>query len=198
MSTIKSPNGNIINFDTGGREAIERLVSAYGFATRQALADHLNVSKSTLANRYLRDTFPSDWIIQCAMETGTSLSWLATGIGPRFDNDKNDIYSIKNKKIINGHLFDANYYIFDKAILPADLEEPMSITFEEKIYIVDINDKNPANGEWLVDIEGETSIRKITLIPIKRVKVTGADIDFECSLEDIKLIAKCRCTLIRN
>ncbi|EAR2857112.1 bacteriophage CI repressor, partial [Salmonella enterica] len=78
MSTTKYPNEISLNFESGGREAIERLVSAYGFTTRQALADHLKVSKSTLANRYLRDTFPSDWIIQCAIETGATLTWLAT------------------------------------------------------------------------------------------------------------------------
>ena len=49
--------------------------------TRQALADHIGVSKSTLANRYMRDTFPADWIIQCSLETGASLTWLTTGNG---------------------------------------------------------------------------------------------------------------------
>ena len=81
MSTSKYPNEIKINPNKGGKAAIERLVEAYGFTTRQALADHLEVSKSTLANRYLRDTFPADWIIQCALETGTSLKWLTTGQG---------------------------------------------------------------------------------------------------------------------
>ncbi|WP_143340009.1 helix-turn-helix transcriptional regulator, partial [Cronobacter sakazakii] len=70
-----------MDFNSGGRQAIERLVKAYGFSTRQALSDHLGVSKSTLATRYMRDIFPSDWIIQCAMETGVSLEWLVTGTG---------------------------------------------------------------------------------------------------------------------
>ncbi|WP_204579013.1 helix-turn-helix domain-containing protein, partial [Citrobacter cronae] len=26
-------------------------------------------SKSTMANRYLRDSFPAEWVIQCALET---------------------------------------------------------------------------------------------------------------------------------
>ncbi len=67
--------------DTGGKAAIERLLEAYGFTTKQALSEHLNVSKSTMANRVLRDSFPADWIIQCALETGVSLLWLATGQG---------------------------------------------------------------------------------------------------------------------
>lgn len=83
MSTSKYPNEIKINPNQGGKAAIERLVEAYGFTTRQALADHLEVSKSTLANRYMRDTFPADWIIQCAIETGISLNWLTTGKGPK-------------------------------------------------------------------------------------------------------------------
>lgn len=31
--------------DTGGKAAIERLLEAYGFTTKQALSEHLNVSK---------------------------------------------------------------------------------------------------------------------------------------------------------
>jgi hypothetical protein len=59
--------------DSGGREAINRLIKAYNFSSRQQLCDHLSVSKSTMANRYLRDSFPAEWVIQCALETGISL-----------------------------------------------------------------------------------------------------------------------------
>ena len=34
-----------------------------------------------MANRYLRDSFPAEWVIQCALETGVSLLWLTTGQG---------------------------------------------------------------------------------------------------------------------
>ena len=30
--------------DTGGKAAIERLLEAYGFTTKQALSEHLNVT----------------------------------------------------------------------------------------------------------------------------------------------------------
>lgn len=46
-----------MDFNSGGKKAIERLVEAYGFGTRQALCDHLGVSKSTMATRYMRDIF---------------------------------------------------------------------------------------------------------------------------------------------
>lgn len=65
----------------GGREPIERIVRAYGFSSRQALCRHLNVSQSTMANRIMRGNFPADWVLVCAMETGTSLEWLTYGRG---------------------------------------------------------------------------------------------------------------------
>lgn len=34
-----------MNLEKGGRGAIERMVEAYGFKTRQALCDHLGISK---------------------------------------------------------------------------------------------------------------------------------------------------------
>lgn len=62
-----------MNLEKGGRGAIERMVEAYGFKTRQALCDHLGISKSTLATRYMRDSFPAEWVIQCALETAPRL-----------------------------------------------------------------------------------------------------------------------------
>ncbi|WP_313124480.1 helix-turn-helix transcriptional regulator [Pseudescherichia sp.] len=71
-----------MNFSSGSRNVIKRLVEAYGFTTRQALADHLGVSKSTLATRYIRDIFPSNWVITYALQTGASLIWLVTASVP--------------------------------------------------------------------------------------------------------------------
>lgn len=79
MPTPNYPSEIKINPNQGGKAAIERLEEAYGFTTRQALAEHLDVSKSTLANRYMRDTFPADWIIQCAFETDVPLNGLPLG-----------------------------------------------------------------------------------------------------------------------
>ena len=67
--------------NTGEREAIHRLMAAYDFKSRQQLLRSLGRIKSTMANRYLRDSFPAEWVIQCAFETGVSLLWLTTGQG---------------------------------------------------------------------------------------------------------------------
>ncbi|MEI9536266.1 helix-turn-helix transcriptional regulator [Enterobacter cancerogenus] len=106
MSASKYPNEIKINLSQGGKAAIERLIEVYGFTTRQTLAVHMDVSKRILANRYMRDTFPAEWIIQCALETGITLSWLASGIGAKNPEINNDVVSFIHKKIIEGVLHD--------------------------------------------------------------------------------------------
>jgi lambda repressor-like predicted transcriptional regulator len=84
MSNTKetlSAISNTISISKWWKEAITRILQAYGFSTRQALCDHLGVSQSTMANRWMRDTFPHDWLIACHLDTGASMLWLTTGQG---------------------------------------------------------------------------------------------------------------------
>lgn len=84
-----------MDFSQGGKKAIERMVEAYGFTTRQALCEQLGISKSSLATRYMRDSFPSDWVIQCALETGVNIKWLVTGLPPKHEYLTSDIINIQ-------------------------------------------------------------------------------------------------------
>ncbi|WP_395279200.1 phage repressor protein CI [Enterobacter bugandensis] len=182
-----------INPNQGGKAAIERLVDAYGFKTRQALAEHLRVSKSTLANRYLRDTFPSDWIIQCSLETGTSLNWLTTGNGPRFTNQSHNIIALENRNIVDGKLSDIDFYHLDRSWIPDDLIKPICITTDDKVYILESNFNDVNDGNWLVEVEGKISIRHLTRIPVGKIKVRDTQNCFECLIDDISILAKCKC-----
>ncbi|HCC8366087.1 TPA: phage repressor protein CI [Citrobacter freundii] len=192
MSTLKYPNEIKINPNQGGKAAIERLVEAYGFTTRQALADHLKVSKSTLANRYMRDTFPADWIIQCALETGASLAWLTTGNGPIFDDARNDLTTVPLQKVIEGKLYDDSFLLLDARFLNRSLIRPLALNVDGEIYIAESEFDEITDGKWLVKIEGKISIKNLTRVPIGMVKVMGSNSNFECSLTDITAIAKCK------
>ncbi|HHK7964828.1 TPA: phage repressor protein CI [Serratia marcescens] len=189
MSTNKYTERVRINPSQGGKAAIERLVEAYGFSTRQALCDHIGVSKSTMANRYLRDTFPSDWIIECALETGASLLWLTTGNGPMYDDRTSDMTSLNKFRLMDGKLVPASYLMFDKAYLPSDLANPYIITLGSKTYLVDgkVNEIN--DGMWVIEIDGKISIREIIRIPGNKLQVISGANHFECLLDDIKIIA---------
>lgn len=92
-----------MDFNSGGKKVIERLVEAYGFTTRQALCDHLGVSKSTMATRYMRDIFPADWVLQCLVDTGTSIDWLVSGKGElKKTNEVNSLVSVETQELKNG------------------------------------------------------------------------------------------------
>ncbi|EFN7679346.1 TPA: helix-turn-helix transcriptional regulator, partial [Escherichia coli] len=108
-----------MNLEKGGRGAIERMVEAYGFKTRQALCDHLGISKSTLATRYMRDSFPAEWVIQCALETGTSLNWLTTGHGSKQTSGNTNTMEVAKYVLSDGALCEDGFYIFDREFLPS-------------------------------------------------------------------------------
>ena len=89
-----------IDFSQGGNDTLDRVIEAYGFRTKVALAEHLGIASSSLANRYKRDFFPADIVVRCMAETGATLEWLVTGNGPKFDGEDLDILRIARQKIV--------------------------------------------------------------------------------------------------
>ncbi|HHA1409797.1 TPA: phage repressor protein CI [Enterobacter hormaechei subsp. xiangfangensis] len=198
MSTSKYPNEIKINPNQGGKAAIERLVEAYGFTTRQALADHLEVSKSTLANRYMRDTFPADWIIQCALETGTSLNWLTTGQGLKLNSQSATTEELAKFRLAAGKMVEDGSYVFDTSFLPAKLSAPMVVLDGLTTYICEQKFAEVLDGHWLINIDGTYSIRLITRLPKGMIKISTANNSFECAFSDIEVIAYVRSTTVSN
>ncbi|HBC0641552.1 TPA: phage repressor protein CI [Serratia marcescens] len=179
-----------MDFKTGGRAVIDRLIEAYGFTTRQALCDHLGVSKSTLATRYMRDIFPAEWVIQCALETGVSLGWLASNKGPMYESPTSDIISVPRFKLIDGNIYESNYYIFDKAFIPERSIEPIAIIDSEVIYIAEKHFDEINDGKWLISIEGKISIRDLIRIPGKKLRVHDGKFHFDCDVNDVEPLAE--------
>ena len=138
-----------MDFNSGGKKAIERLVEAYGFGTRQALCDHLGVSKSTMATRYMRDIFPADWVIQCALETGTSLNWLTTGHGSKQASANTNTIEVEKYLLSDGALQKDGFYIFDKGFLPSTFKKPFVITDNNSEFICDKEFDDIRDGKWV-------------------------------------------------
>ncbi|HED3136721.1 phage repressor protein CI [Citrobacter farmeri] len=190
MSTSKYPSEIKINPNQGGKAAIERLVKAYGFTTRQALADHLGVSKSTLANRYMRDTFPADWIIQCALETGVSLRWLSTSDGPMHLDARTQVTSLNKTKIIDGRLIDSGYVLFDTTLLPSNVKNISAIQFDSATYLIQQGVNEINDGNWVISIDGLYSIRELVRLPNNRIMLEWKSTKIECNINDIEVIGK--------
>jgi phage repressor protein C with HTH and peptisase S24 domain len=194
--------------DTGGKEAIHRLLTAYGFKSRQQLCDHLGAAKSTMAHRYLRDAFPADWIIQCALETGVSLLWLTTGQGeksPNIEPENSIDFANQNKikplseivspeidkaSLSNGSLIDTGKAFIDSSLLPSDANNLLLVHTTGDSYLIDRSQTPPVNGVWLVDIDGIKNIVKVARIPGNRMVVHQDESSFECSIDDIETIGR--------
>lgn len=182
--------GNIMQ-NTGGQPVIERLLKAYGFTTRQSLCNHLGVSQSTMANRYARNTFPSDWTIICSIETGASLQWLISGEGAMFAGEvEHKALVLKHYKITDGVLSSHNDIHYDSSLIPAGLSSPSLVSFENSLYLIDKYEGEINDGWWVIEIDGLFSIREIFRFPGGRIRIENGKASFECQAKDIKVFGK--------
>lgn len=178
---------------TNSAEVLDRVCDAYGFTTSLQLAEYLEMASSSMSARRTRGIFPADIVVKCALETGANLEWLATGEGKRFDSDELDILKIKRKKLVDGQMYDAGTAMFDKVFFKAGIplpNDPICLQDEYAQYIIDRDFSEVYDGEWLVNIEGKISVRSLVRIPIKKVRVSGIGMAFDCALEDIDVIGR--------
>ncbi|ENM1055564.1 TPA: phage repressor protein CI [Enterobacter hormaechei] len=182
-----------IKFSQGGSEVLDRVIQAYGFNTKLALAEHLDIASSSLANRYKRDLFPADIVVKCMAETGATLEWLATGQGRKFNDEDLDIMKLPRKKIVDGKLYESGFLMLDKVIfLPGKPlpQNPVCVIDNSLQYIIDQHFTEVYDDVWLVEVEGKTSVRTLTRIPVGKVRVSGVGMAFDCGIDDIKIIGR--------
>lgn len=182
-----------IDPDTDSTPVLDRIIEAYGFTQKMQLAEHLDMAASSLSSRYKRGGLPADIMVKCMAETGVNLEWLVTGSGKKFDDEELDILKFPRKKLVDGQLYDSGYVMFDKVLFRAGVPLPTSpicVQDEKAQYILDQQFAEVFDGEWLVNIEGKTSIRTLTRIPVKKVRVSGVGMAFDCGLEDIEIIGR--------
>ncbi|ENH2890704.1 TPA: phage repressor protein [Escherichia coli] len=182
-----------IEFSQGGSKVLDRVIQAYGFNTKLALAEHLDIASSSLANRYKRDFFPADIVVRCMAETGATLEWLATGQGRKFNDDELDIMKLPRKKIVDGKLYESGFLMLDKVtFLPGKPlpQNPICVIDNTMQYIVDQHFTEVYDDVWLVEVEGKTSVRTLTRIPVGKVRVSGVGMAFDCGIDDIKIIGR--------
>ncbi|MCV7757019.1 helix-turn-helix domain-containing protein [Pluralibacter gergoviae] len=175
----------------GGQEAISRILQAYGFSTRQALCDHLGVSQSTMANRWMRDTFPHDWLIACHLDTGVPMLWLATGEGANDSLVKKDhSLTLELKKLVNGLLGPSSLVGYDYQLLPKEYNAVFLVDFDSAVYLVDEFSGPVSDGVWLVEMDELISIRNIYRLPNNKVRIENGPASFDCDASTVKTLGK--------
>ncbi|RRO04486.1 phage repressor protein CI [Pectobacterium aquaticum] len=181
------------SFPSSSTEALDRVVEAYGFKLKLELAEHLGIAASSLSSRYKRDIFPADIVLQCSIETGANIHWLVSGEGEKFGKNAPIDKTIDRLKLIDGRLENIGKLTFDFSLLNNDaLSHANLISVREKDvhYIVASNLDEVQDGNWLVEIEGKAGFRTLTLIPIRKVRVSGLGMAFDCAIDDIKIIGR--------
>ena len=186
---------------TNSAEVLDRVCEAYGFTTSLQLAEYLDMASSSMSARRTRGVFPADIVVKCSLETGFNLEWLTTGEGKKYEAEALDIMKFARKKLVDGQLYDSGYVMFDKVLFRAGTPlpgNPICIQDDKTQYILDQTFAEVFDGEWLVNIEGKTSIRTLTRIPVKKVRVSGVGMAFDCGLEDIEIIGRVVMTIVNS
>ncbi len=181
-----------INFESGGTGVLSRVIEAYGFRTKLALADHLGIASSSLAMRYKRDYFPSDIVVRCMAETGVNLEWLATGYGDKFNEFSITFLRLNKHKLVDGQHFEDGIVSLDRSIFPAGKSLPNQGMYvnDGDAYVVECDVKETYDGVWLIQIAGKFSFRTLTHLPANMVRVNGSNTTFDCFISDITVIGK--------
>lgn len=181
----------ILNAHVNNDELLDRICQVYGFTQKIQLARHFNIAASSLQNRYTRGTISYDFAVQCALETGASLLWLLTGQGSQYDGKSapTDPKTVDSFTLSEGRLKENSPLSIDANFFSKQMSKGIAVRADGKLNFIE-QDASLSDGLWLVDIEGATSIRELTLLPGKKLHVAGGKIPFECGIDEIRLIGR--------
>lgn len=184
----------------GGKPVLRRILDAYGFTMQKQLCDLLDISSGTVSTWIRRNYFPGDVVVTCALDTGVSLQWLATGKRAKLsERVKENVGTvIPRKNLIAGVLQDAGNWTIDLSFIPHELDEPIFISSNSGAWIVDQSVKDISNGRWLIGIDDKYDIYDIALLPGRKINVTGKRNNFTCGVEEVNTAGKVVLTLSYN
>ncbi|MCS4318484.1 hypothetical protein M2407_002824 [Serratia sp. BIGb0234] len=172
-------------------EILDRICDVYGFTQKIQLANYLDISASSLQNRYTRGTISYDYAAICSLDTGASLKWLLTGEGKKFEHETSKKTQIEYEEftLSEGKLHEEEFLSIDPHLFRKQLVDGIAVRTDGRLHFVD-KAASLADGSWLVDIEGAISIRELTVLPGKRLHVAGGKVPFECGIDEIKTIGR--------
>lgn len=188
----------------GGKAVLTRMLQAYGFSMQKELGDLYGLSSGTISTWVRRNYFPGDVVVACALDTGVSLRWLATGKGTMQDvntpgtTGAGNVGQLKKLRLRGGVLEEEGFWIVDPSLLDGSLSQPAYIVKGNHSWIIDLGSTIPGNGRWLLNIDGDVDVYDVARIPGNRIKVTRQDSHFECGVEEVTALGQVFITLDRN
>lgn len=188
-----STSGHILlkkMLSSGGRAVLSRIIEAYGFKTQKELGEHLNISSGTISTWVRREYFPGDVVITCALDTGASLEWLATGetgIASQEETTSSGIPMISKKILLAGKLDDDGFCYIDQSFVPngVNLKKLNYVSSGKLSWLIEMDVSELSNGSWLLDIDGILDVYTVSRRPGNKLRISGHDGDFECSVNEV-------------
>ncbi|PNK65203.1 phage repressor protein CI [Pantoea sp. FDAARGOS_194] len=187
----------------GGKHVLRRLLDAYGFTMQKQLGDLLDISSGTISTWIRREFFPGDVVVACALDTGVSLRWLATGKGDMFSSSENreptsDIKRISKFKLESGKLIESGEWIADSSLTPVSAA---SLSFIEGIshsWLVNKSSDGIGNGRWVINIDDSLDVFDVVRLPGGKLRLSNNAVSFECATVDVKPFGAVIFTLEKN
>ncbi|WP_282677048.1 phage repressor protein CI [Serratia marcescens] len=187
---------------SGGRSVLRRMLDAYGFRTQKELGDFLDISTATISTWVRREYFPGDAVVACALDTGVSLLWLATGQGnpgnPNAVSYEATSLTVTRWTIHSGELLKNGTWVCDKSFIK---KTTTNIGYVEKgtsSWVIDFDSHKLGNGSWLLNIDGVHDIYSVSRVPGNRISVTGLSSSFECSVDEVICVGEVKKTIIES
>lgn len=190
----ESPKGEALYnkiISNGGKPVLRRIMDAYGFNLQKQLCELLGISSGTVSTWVRRDYFPGDVVVTCALDTGVSLNWLATGEGSAIKKNTEDeglhdkTIKIKKTKLISGKLIEDDWYYFDFNFIPSGIEQPILVESASASWLCDFSKSDISNGRWIIDIDGNCDVYDVSRIPGNKISIVGKGSNFECSANEV-------------
>lgn len=181
----------------GGKAVLRRILDAYGFTMQKQLCELLDISSGTVSTWIRRNYFPGDVVVACALQTGASLQWLATGKGEHKSENLYETCSqkIPHKYLNSGRLSDAGTWTVDLSFTQHTFEEALFISSNAVAWVVDLKIADISNGRWLLGIDDKYDIYDIILLPGRKINVIRHGSNFICSTDEVKVAGKVIITL---
>lgn len=180
---------------SGGQAVVDRLLKAYGFSTQRELVEKIGVGHGTVSTWIRRDHFPGEAVVQCALDTGISLEWLATGKGePDFSAiRKSEQQSLKVEMlpfnvIDAGQLQQEEPVSIQVSLLPADRKalEIVHVPEVRTFFLVEKGLIKPTDGIWITQRADVVRCESIQRTPGDNWRIEGVD----WPVNEVELIAK--------
>ncbi|ALV92030.1 MULTISPECIES: phage repressor protein CI [Pantoea] len=185
---------------SGGKPVLRRIMDAYGFTLQKQLCERLGISSGTVSTWVRRNYFPGDVVVTCALETGASLQWLATGKENQkksLDNEHN-VTSIPKKNLNDGVLIDTGFWSVDLSIISNVIKTPILISSNTDLWIIDGSVNELSNGLWLLGVDDKYDIYKVALLPGKKISVNSGGDSFVCMDNEVYGYGKVAVTIGKN